>query len=59
MTNILYTVATDKNGQLIKANDAEKGNDFFSALFVNLNSFYEKAVRQEKEQNDHILLIVH
>jgi hypothetical protein len=29
MTKILYTVATDKNGQLIKANDAEKGNDFF------------------------------
>ncbi len=28
MTNILYTVATDKNGQLIKANDAEKGADF-------------------------------
>lgn len=29
MTNILYTVATDKYGNLIKANDAEKGNDFF------------------------------
>ncbi|HUM51154.1 MAG TPA: competence protein CoiA family protein [Chitinophagales bacterium] len=32
MTNILYTVAKDKNGQLIKANDAEKGNDFFCPL---------------------------
>ncbi|MBS0645226.1 MAG: hypothetical protein JSR97_01360 [Verrucomicrobia bacterium] len=29
MTTILYTVATDKNGNLIKANDAEKGDDFF------------------------------
>lgn len=29
MTNILYTVATDKDGNLINANDAEKGNDFF------------------------------
>lgn len=29
MTKILYTVATDKDGNLIKANDAEKGADFF------------------------------
>lgn len=29
MTTILYTVATDKNGNFIKANDAEKGDDFF------------------------------
>jgi len=29
MIKILYTVAIDKNGQLIKANDAEKGNEFF------------------------------
>jgi ribosomal protein L37AE/L43A len=29
MTTILYTVATDKDGNLIKAIDAEKGKDFF------------------------------
>lgn len=29
MTTLLYTVAIDKDGKLIKANDAEKGNDFF------------------------------
>lgn len=29
MTTILYTVATDKDGILIKANDAEKGENFF------------------------------
>lgn len=29
MTTILYTVATDKDGNLIKANDAKKGNNFF------------------------------
>jgi len=29
MAQILYTVALDKAGHLIKANDAEKGNDFF------------------------------
>lgn len=29
MTKILYTIAKDIKGQLIKANDAEKGNDFF------------------------------
>lgn len=29
MTKILYTVAADKIGTLIKANDAEKGNDYF------------------------------
>jgi hypothetical protein len=29
MTNILYTVAIDNDGNLIKANDAEKDNDFF------------------------------
>lgn len=29
MTNILYTVAIDNDGNLIKANDAEKGNVFF------------------------------
>lgn len=28
MSKLLYTVATDKFGNLIKANDAEKGNDF-------------------------------
>lgn len=32
MTTILYTVATDKDGNLIKANDADKGNDFFCPL---------------------------
>lgn len=32
MTRILYTVATDKNGNLIKANDAEKGNEFFCPI---------------------------
>jgi len=32
MTTILYTVATDKNGNLVKANDAEKGNDYFCPL---------------------------
>jgi Competence protein CoiA-like family len=29
MTTILYTVAIDKDGNLIKANDAEKSKDFF------------------------------
>lgn len=29
MNKILYTVAIDKNGELIKAYDAEKGNDFY------------------------------
>lgn len=29
MKNILYTVAYDKNNILIKASDAEKGNDFY------------------------------
>jgi len=29
MMKILYTVAIDKNGQFVKANDAEKGNNFF------------------------------
>ncbi len=29
MKKILYTVATDKNGNLIKAVEAEKGNDFY------------------------------
>lgn len=29
MTPILYTVAKDKDGNLIKANDAEKGGEFF------------------------------
>jgi Competence protein CoiA-like family len=29
MPNLLYTVATGKNGNLTKANDAEKGGDFF------------------------------
>src|SRR6266404_4070884 len=28
MLNLLYTVANDRNGNLIKANDAEKGDDF-------------------------------
>lgn len=28
-TTILYTVATDKDGNLVKANDAEKGDNFF------------------------------
>ena len=32
MTSILHTVATDKDGNLIKANDAEKDNDFFCPL---------------------------
>jgi hypothetical protein len=32
MTTILYTVATDKDGNLVKANEAEKGNDFFCPL---------------------------
>ena len=29
MTTILYTVARDKDGNLVKANDAEKGNNFY------------------------------
>jgi competence CoiA-like predicted nuclease len=29
MTKILYTVAKDIDGNLIKASDAEKGKDFF------------------------------
>lgn len=29
MTKILYTVATDNNGKLVKANDAEKGSNYF------------------------------
>lgn len=29
MSSILYTVARDNSGKLIKANDAEKGHDFF------------------------------
>lgn len=32
MSKILYTVATDKNGNLIKATDAEKGNEFFCPI---------------------------
>ncbi len=32
MNDILYTVATDKNGNLIKAIDAEKGNVFFCTV---------------------------
>ena len=29
MKDILYIVATTKNGTLIKAKDAEKGNEYF------------------------------
>ena len=32
MTSILYTVATDKDGNLIIANDAEKGTHYTCAL---------------------------
>jgi hypothetical protein len=32
MTTILYTVATDKDGNLVKANDAEKGNNYFCGV---------------------------
>ncbi len=32
MPEILYTTATDKDGILIKANNAEKGNDYFCAM---------------------------
>lgn len=32
MTKILYAVALDKDGHLIKANDAEKGNDFYCPI---------------------------
>ena len=32
MSKILYTVASDKTGNLIKANDAEKGQEFFCPI---------------------------
>ncbi|NOS73514.1 MAG: hypothetical protein HOP36_03005 [Methyloglobulus sp.] len=32
MSTILYTIATDKDGNLIKANGAEKGNDYFCVV---------------------------
>lgn len=32
MSKILYTVASDGNGKLVRANDAEKGDDFFCPI---------------------------